>query len=68
MILFIVMILTILFLFYSGTSQETLKTTCDGLNKPHKWVERDNLDGNHYLVCKECKMLPGGNMEESNGL
>ena len=66
MVILVIMAGLVIFLMFAGSSEDTSSKTCDALNEPHKWVYKDNLDGNHYLACSVCKMLPGGDMEESD--
>ena len=40
------------------------KRTCDELGYPHKWRRVYHNETDYYLVCKNCKMLPGGQIEE----
>jgi len=63
MFIFIVIIsILCIILLSSGTSQKTGKT-CDQNKMLHEW-EYKNIEGNEYMVCKRCKLLPGGNFEE----
>ena len=47
-----------------GSKSIESKKTCDQVNEPHKWTWKGE-DGNNYMVCQNCGMLPGGGAEEN---
>ena len=61
-IFFIIITILYIILLSSGLSQKKGKT-CDQNKMLHEW-EYKNREGNEYIVCKRCKLLPGGSFEE----
>lgn len=60
-ILFIVGIFLISFL---TKNVNVHKKPCNELKKHHKWASKGEK-GSEYMVCLTCKIMPGGEREES---
>ncbi len=63
MFVIILIISVICFIFLLSGKGPNKRVTCDQQKQLHKWIYM-NQDGNEYMVCGACKLLPGGNFEE----
>ena len=61
----IIIIALIFYLIHAMGSVNPYKKTCDTLKKPHKWTY-EGEEGSEYMVCSECRMLPGGGRSEDS--
>jgi len=41
------------------------KIPCDKLKKAHSWVY-EGEDGSEFMVCKDCRIMPGGGFSEDS--
>ena len=60
-----IIITTFIAIFVLTKNLNPHKIPCHLRNEPHKWTYRGEK-GMEYMVCSECKMLPGGDFEESD--
>lgn len=55
-------------LFYIGIKEAFRKDSIvlkkSNICPPHKWTYKNYGEENEYMVCSNCKMLPGGFYEE----
>jgi len=63
--LVILLIFLVFFIIHSMTNLDVRKTPCYKLKKPHSW-EYQGEEGSEYMVCKECRMMPGGGFDEKS--